>query len=339
MYHHRVQRYSKRDACRARWTAETVRHAARLDFYRWLWGSNLIERASRGAVPLESLPTFDKATYVEHLEQFIPEGDEASLWVSHTSGSTGEPVPRYRTAEEVSYLERFLSRLANRAPSLGAILTTDEWDRAHGRSARIRVAGPVHTLDHSALGSPDALLDAITQPIGSPPHAARAGTLAMGLEPIIRATYAMDAAGWPPHEVRTVVTVGGLVTPWQRTQLERLWGAVLVDRFSASEAIGGASLCRSCWQYHPDPYVHYGCVSVRDAQRPVSHGSGLLAVTELWPLTRARPLIRYITGDLIEVATGRCPRDPFAFRWLGRYAPAAQPSALDGRWVEDRISA
>jgi hypothetical protein len=149
----------------------------------------------------------------------------------------------------------------------------------------------------------------------------------MGLEPIVDITNAMEVAGWPPHRVRVIVTVGGLVTPWQRTVLERLWGARVVDRFSASEVIGGASICGRCGWYHPDPYVVYGCVEFDDVRTEVAEGIGLLTMTELWPLSRARPLVRDRPGDLVEVRRGACTADDLSFVWLGRAKPG--PSGVD----------
>jgi len=54
--------------------------------------------------------------------------------------------------------------------------------------------------------------------------------------------------------------------------------------------------------------------------RPVESGLAMLVLTELYPFVKTLPLIRYLTGDLVEVVPGACEVDPVAFAPKGRYA-------------------
>lgn len=329
-------------ARRRRWRkaqeARTLVFARSLPFYRSHWaGWDREPSGPRSSTPsLLDLPTFGKTEYLDALDLFTP---AAPLWTNHTSGSSGEPVARHRPIDEVRYLERFLSHLAGRERSEDGLLTVRQWEAAHGSAVTVTACGPVRAIDLDGLADPgETLVGHVVQPVLERQTHRPVRTLVMGLEAVITFTAAMEDASWPPHQVSTIVTVGGLVSPFQISVLERLWGARVHDRFSASEVIGGSSRCSTCNWYHPDPYVIYGCVSVEDRLTEVSSGVGLLTMTEMWPLVRAAPLIRYRTGDLVEVIRGACSADDLSFRWLGRYEPARPPSLHGGSTALDSIA-
>jgi hypothetical protein len=74
----------------------------------------------------------------------------------------------------------------------------------------------------------------------------------------------------------------------------------------------------NCGWYHFEPFVvpevigaHTGVV--------LSSGVGLLALTALYPFQQAQPLVRYLTGDLVETTTElSCRPGTTAIKPLGR---------------------
>jgi hypothetical protein len=104
--------------------APTLRRAAELPFYRSRWGDGPAARAIATGAGLEDVPTFGRDDYEAALDLFTPDAGAAELWTNWTSGSSGAPVPRHRPLEEVAYIERFLARLASRAPVPGGVLTS-----------------------------------------------------------------------------------------------------------------------------------------------------------------------------------------------------------------------
>ena len=324
-----------RDDWRRGHLRHTLLNAAPLPFYRAHWGAQLQEAIvnSRGAIDTAIIPVFGKENYVCNLQHFRQAaGDPSSMWANHTKGTTGAPLPRFRPVSEVRYLQSFLSSLYSQsAHSTQAILTTDEWRQAHGSAVGIRVSRIVQTVGSMHKGSTPAWVEAISRWKADHGASTSVGSLYMGLASLLSATYAMESARWPPHSVNLIVTVGGYVAPALQQSLEQAWGATLVDRYSVSEVIGGASQCKLCSWYHPDPYVVYEMVNPVDPSVPASSGVGLLVVTELWPLSRANPFVRYSTGDLVEIGPRSCARDFTAFRFVGREIRRA---TTEGQHVE-----
>jgi hypothetical protein len=115
-------------------------------------------------------------------------------------------------------------------------------------------------------------------------------------------------------QLRGVTVTGGHMAPHWRKFLGESWGCPINDRFTLTEAVGGASRELETSVFHLDPHL-IGEVLDFDERRPLDSGIGLLALTNLRPFVQMQPLVRYLTGDLIL----RHPTDSgFAFEFLGK---------------------
>jgi hypothetical protein len=157
-----------------------------------------------------------------------------------------------------------------------------------------------------------------------------------GLERCLRAftvdTIARYPDGFGPTALRLVVSTSQYLTASWRARLESTWRAAVVDRFSVSEVFGGAAQCLQCGWYHFDPHVVPEVVGATSG-RLLSEGRGLLALTALFPFQQAQPLVRYLTGDLVDVThEGSCRPGTTAIRPLGRAScGVAEPDS--DRWL------
>jgi hypothetical protein len=118
----------------------------------------------------------------------------------------------------------------------------------------------------------------------------------------------------------SLVLASGLLPTSLRSQLEEDWGARVVELYQRPEAV---LLGASC----PEGSLHlandlYSCEILDPVhEEPVPPGArGVLVITSLQPTST--PLVRWRTGDLVEVGTAacKCERPDFPVRRLGSVA-------------------
>lgn len=104
--------------------------------------------------------------------------------------------------------------------------------------------------------------------------------------------------------VRGVSTTGFRLSPHWRALVQAAWGAPVFDNYSLSEIPSPALECTACGFNHWLSPVLPEVVDAR-SHAPVPRGAGVLVLTTLYPFVHAMPLIRYWTGDLVELGP-RC---------------------------------
>ena len=117
--------------------------------------------------------------------------------------------------------------------------------------------------------------------------------------------------------------------PWRR-RLTREWGAEYQDIYGLSEVKHSeATSCPACGAYH---FVRPIVAEVIDpvSEAPVREGCGVLVLSELYPFAEAQVLLRYWTGDLVEIA-GPCLFADLGFWFRGRAASCAAVEGEAGR--------
>lgn len=103
-----------------------------------------------------------------------------------------------------------------------------------------------------------------------------------------------------------------------RALVARTFGAEVIDNYSLSEFTTPVSECPACGWHHfgwpPVIYEVLDLVSGRHLQR----GAGRLLLTGMYPYVQKMPLIRYDTGDVLQIGP-RCRRTrQRCVRFLGR---------------------
>jgi hypothetical protein len=162
-----------------------------------------------------------------------------------------------------------------------------------------------------------------------------------GPERCLRA-FTLDAIsrypnGFPKTALRLVVSYSQYLTENWRRRLEDTWGAPVVDRFGISEVFSGASQCLNCGWYHFEPFVIPEVIG-RNSCEVLLEGAGLLALTALFPFQQAQPLVRYLTGDLVDVTHElSCRPGTISIRPLGR-ACFGVPECNSDRWLITPVS-
>jgi phenylacetate-coenzyme A ligase PaaK-like adenylate-forming protein len=110
-----------------------------------------------------------------------------------------------------------------------------------------------------------------------------------------------------------IMTTGWYLTEKWRTILSKLWNAQVISRYSLTEIFGGATECKRCRKYHFDPFVIAEVVHPHTGKR-IKSGIGVLVLTSLIPFQVVQPLIRYWTGDIVEINQSICKNIGYTFK-------------------------
>jgi hypothetical protein len=118
--------------------------------------------------------------------------------------------------------------------------------------------------------------------------------------------------------VRLIGTNGARVSPHWREFIGAKFQAEIYDNFSLSEFPTAATECKACGALHFGwPPMLYEVLDLA-SNKPIDTGIGKLVLTSLYPWVQKMPLIRYDTGDVVEIGEP-CPQtnEPMV-RPLGR---------------------
>jgi len=297
---------------------DTLEYAvSRIPWYR--------QRASAYSRPVENradlatLPIIDRATVLADPSAFTAteEWPSSIIYSSSTTGGVGRP--RWRNAAE---LRAWVEVLASQPEPTGTTLAIHPFDQGPpilppGVSNRLYVGMlvPWHfELIH------DLLAHGWSSPAG-PRHITTVDCFSPGLRIL---TEWLEQRAIDPREfgVERLVGYGSLQPqPW-RDRLRSAWGATYLDLYGTTDIIlSEAVQCPLCHAYHfPHPVI----VEVVDGvtRQPITEGTGVLLLSELYPFAQMQVLVRYWTDDLVEIAKP-CPLGGFGLLLRGRYATSA----------------
>ena len=310
----------------------TLLNALETGFYRARWADR--DLGDLDQIDLADLPLVDK-------EDIRTAGDAAQIRNGVicndilTTGTTGNPLVTVRSDREQKFIRDFFAKQLKRRP-------VDHYQRGleftnpyHGH--RIPIPGAIHYHKVSVYDAGSFEYGRKTLLRCHRDHRVEERcSILMGLERGLRAftvdTMAKFPDGFPPTGLRLVVSYSQYLTEHWRRRLEATWQARVVDRFGVSEVFGGASRCLVCSWYHFEPFVIPEVVGASTG-RLIREGVGLLALTALYPFQQAQPLVRYLTGDLVEVTSeASCRPGTTAIRPLGR-ARYGVPKGGTDEWL------
>lgn len=310
---------------------KTIANALQTPFFRERWSNCSTSNIDR--TELARLPLIDK-------EDIRAAGASAQNRTDvicndvFTTGTTGNPLITARSDREQKFITNFFTQLLHERPA-GPLLRGLEFKNPyHGHL--VRVPGPIHY--HRA-----SVYDAGSFEYGratllrhhDDANVEERCSILVGIERCLRAftldTLRLFPSGFPSTGLRLVVSYSQYLTSAWRQTLQEAWSAPVVDRFGVSEVFGGATQCLECGWYHFEPCVIPEVIGAHSGE-VISSGHGLLALTALYPFQQAQPLVRYLTGDLVEVTHAlSCRPGTTAIKPLGR-ARYGVPVPNSDRW-------
>lgn len=260
----------------------------------------------RGLRDLHQLPVLHRAELVDNLQELLCDSG-LPCCVQYTTGTTGAFTPLMRSYAEVHWIGQFFNArvmerhnpseirplhlaltsayhgAATPIPSWPYILSSGVYDRTQADQARRMIEREF------SLPGVEARITGIT-----------------GSDLLLRSltAYLIDeSVDLHATKVRTLVFTGGYVSAATKRRLGQLWNAQVFDRYSMSEVFGGAVQVTPDGPWTFDVEVVPEVVHPRTLQ-PIQHGVGALLMTSLYPFSQMTPVIRYYTGDLVEVEDG-----------------------------------
>lgn len=266
---------------------------------------------------LGDLPLLRRETVVEHFTEFLSD-DVTVRSVCHTSGTTGTPLDLYKSHEEIAFLQAYYRRLISpraSAPGLRPLVLTLP-NVNHG----VPVPMPSVGMTLVAGVTDDTLIQdarrVLLQRFQLSGHESRISILTGLPHHVLLLTSYLMEQGIDPRtlHMRSVTITGGFLSRNWITFLENAWGCLVNDRFTLTEAIGGASRVPGTDVYELDPHL-VGEIVDPDSEARAAGPVGLLVLTNLHPFVQMQPLIRYTVGDVVRRVSGP---GPLRFQFLGK---------------------
>ena len=294
---------------------ETLRFAvAEIPYYR--------ERADSYGAPVETLDALQRLPFVTP-EAFAADPRAFSSGVSWPEGTTFSSATtgdigrsRWRSFDELRAIRSFQEQVGLE-PATGVTL----WIHAFDQGPPLLVPGSDNVICVPFLVPWHfTYIRRLLEDGWEGPTGHRRVERLVGFSPALRIlTVYLEERGVVLEDFKIQSLEGfGSIQPWiWRRRLARSWGAPYQDLYGLSEVVGSeARSCPVCGAYHFfQPIIAEVVDLVSGVQ--IREGLGELILTELTPYARLQLLIRYRTGDLVEIAP-RCMVSPFGIRFRGR---------------------
>ena len=298
---------------RAALLPRTLERAAALPYYRKAWGN----RWKRG---LTALPLLRKPDAVKHQRGLLAEGTAPFVGVVSSGTQHGDRAP-LRVPEADAELEAF-GEFARGRSSAGAKaprgLALEVVSMQHG----FPTGEPHPGVLRVGWTFSETTLKVIRELLLTREGKRRVETLVIGAGalPALTAWLYEQDFNFRSLAVQDIGTTGFALSPHWKARVEALWGARVWNNFSLSELAAPAPECEHCGFHHWLWPANFTEVLHPKTGEPLWRGVGELVVTTLYPFVQAMPLIRYATGDLVELGTSCPAARERGFRMRGRVA-------------------
>lgn len=273
----------------------------------------------RGVEDLQRLPVLFRQDVIDNHARLICDSSPPAA-IQHTTGTTGPFLEILRGPAEQSFVwEFFAAQQATRPKPSPRPLHLNLTNSYHG--ALTPLPSPAYILSASVHDEAQASqARGILERSYELSDVEERVSVVMGTERMVKALTAyLHATGYDmaASPVRTIALYGGHVPAARKRLIGELWQAAVQDQYSLTEVFGGAVEAGIGGPWVFDPHVIPEVVHPRTLE-PVTEGLGVLLLTGLYPFVQQMPLVRYFTGDLVQVEDG-----------MPRYAGRLTRSVID----------
>jgi len=296
----------------------TLENAVRAPFYRERYGARW--RRVKTLDDLARLPILDKATAIQHQRQLI----------------VGRPPPGFGVASSGT-----TRNSPDQAP-LNVVTSEAELEAMNASAPAYEPADDPHpgwtlvsvSVKHGLPGGPPGpgelflpwmhhpnalhMMHAVLsrpQPDGRRVTAMR---ISVGALKCLTAWCLEHGKGPAHYGVRLIGTNSFHLSSHWRDLIERSFEAEVIDNYSLSEFSTPVSECKACgWHHFGWPPIIYEVLDLKSGRR-IGKGTGRLLLTGVYPYAQKMPLIRYDTGDVLELGPRCRETGQRGVRFLGR---------------------
>jgi phenylacetate-coenzyme A ligase PaaK-like adenylate-forming protein len=270
---------------------------------------------------LDQLPTLSKNELYQNRLKILSEITTFGF-VTFTTGTTNQPpLLIERSQEEQLYLQNFFSILqsgmlySKKRKPLGIV----EGSMNHGSVLRLPGIGYNFmielTKDYGVIRTAWLLQNKFNFN-GIEHKVSQLNTTVMGLSYLYQYLTEHNIE-IPKDQLNSITIFGWPVPKSRRKKFEDFFNVKISDNYSMSEMFGGAKYCQECDGYHFDPFVIPEIVDLETGKQ-LETGTGELVLTPLFPFTQRFVLIRYRTGDLVDVTKANCDKGTLVYKFRGR---------------------
>jgi hypothetical protein len=307
----------------------TLENAIRAPYYRRAFGDRW--KRVKTIDDLSKLPILDKMTAIENQRQLIVGKAPAGFGIA-SSGTTRReidlpPLNVLTTREEAIAIDEAAFEEAERRKNEHRD-APPEPDPFPGWT--LVVIAVTHGLPPAEPG-PDELfvpwmydrnslymLETVLS--GPQPDGRRVTAMRLSVGALKCFTAWMLERGKDPRElgVKLIGTNSFRLSPFWRSLVERKFEAKVFDNYSLSEFATPATECADCgWLHFGWPPLIYEVLDLASGKR-LDDGVGRLVLTGMHPFVQKMPLIRYDTGDVIELGPRCKATGARGIKFLGR---------------------
>lgn len=301
----------------------TVGNASTIPFYAKFWkGIDL--REIRSTENLHLLPVIDKKIYHTKYQNTVPLNKGTEI-VSFSTGTDGKISFRYRSVSEIAFIRKFFTAVYRLDEDINVSkkaypLALAFYNRYHGK--KIPIPGRVFSIEAGLFeeGHVNQVLTILNNNFRISNVSKRVTQIHGEIKnhKVLMAILLAKGINLKKSPVKMLVTSGYVSEFWKRL-LEKNWQAKVTNHYSLSEIFGGATMCLSCGWFHIETHVVPELADPLTLKHQTT-GKGVLLLSELFPFIQLQPLIRYYTGDLVEMQISHCSQDEgsLSFKMLGR---------------------
>jgi phenylacetate-coenzyme A ligase PaaK-like adenylate-forming protein len=291
----------------------------RSQFYRERLGE--IAADFRGAEDLHRLPILRREEILANLPRLLCEQSIQPAHLQYTTGTTGQFLPLMRSPAESKFISDFYAKKAEVTPLTGPRpLWLSLTSTYHGSPTPLPGQAYVLSAGVYDLTQVSQATELLTRQWDFPGVESRVSRIVGGDILLKALTAHLLSEGIDPASlgVKNLVITGGYMTSRRKKWLSELWGARLQDRYSMAEVFGGASEVGigGPWTFDSEvvpEVVHPGTLE------PIDSGVGVLVLTGLYPFMQMMPVVRYYTGDLVQIVRACDARsEQMLVRFVGR---------------------
>lgn len=279
--------------------------AAHTSFYRDLLGGADSERLASVDDFFERVPVVGKSAVAARVDDFT-DLSEIPTAIRLTGGTTvssdAEPLLIFSSELVEEHRQRRMEALATREPGGLWPLHLLISNGSHGSGGAPSLPG-MFTMPLRKPSQLDAILLLLRREFSFEGTEHRLTQLSGSLNLIKALTLGLQERGVRASElaVRHLAVSAWLLTPGWRELLEDYWECPVSEIYGLSEVPGLVCTRGS----NDEPYRFAGPVFLElldlELGRHIDSGVGRLVATPLLPLAAAQPILRYDTGDLVEM--------------------------------------
>jgi phenylacetate-coenzyme A ligase PaaK-like adenylate-forming protein len=342
-----IERWRRRRAWDTVMLAQTLQHAmTNVSYYAAAWQDAGVSVDDFNVLDdLRAFPIVRKQDVVREKDSFICRGSMPTS-TRDTSGTTGERLSLYGSDAEsraISALVRVRSaHLSGRTQVMLRVLPplhrmsdtryTPTTDRIFSLPVTLHTLGTISWFD-----SLDHLLERMFAWYSFEHEKAQPSMIHITPPPllgIVSEELKRRGVRLSESPIKDIALSGGIVPPYVRRWVEQEWSARCHSIYTCTEVLGDAIECRNRSDvYHVGPSMWAEVIDPVTFEA-VEHGEhGMLLLTSYYPFQIVMPMIRYWTGDIVELCDNACSCGDLglAFRFVARQGHAVNLSDYAGR--------